>query len=110
VGSQVLGEITQIGKVSKGKRTEGILNVNFSPTRDVSIEFKELVLPGGKHLPIETAVSPGTEEVVHLVSTPEKEPEKKNAASKEIELTSLCDLSASVRHSSPDGLKSALYL
>jgi hypothetical protein len=85
VGSQALGEITQIGKVSKGKRTEGILNANFSPTRDVSIEFKELVLPDGKHLPIETVVSPGTEEVVHLVSTPEKEPEKKNAASKEIE-------------------------
>lgn len=85
IGSEVLGTITRIDKVSKGRRIEALLNADFAPPRDIAIEFNELVLPNGTHLPLQTLVSPGTSDVVHLVATHEKESDKKNVAAKSLQ-------------------------
>lgn len=82
IGSQVLGKIIKIEKVSKGERAQALLNADLTPARGVTIEFDELVLPDGKRRPLHTIVSPGTSQVVHLAAAKEKESEKKGVVSK----------------------------
>jgi hypothetical protein len=84
VGSEVLGKISEIEKPSKEKRAEALLNADFTPERSVTVEFDELILPDGTHIPIKTNVSPGTSQPVHLAAR-ESEQEKKGVASKAIE-------------------------
>jgi hypothetical protein len=71
VGSEVVGEVTKISHISSGKRTLSILNADFTPARDVEIAFKDLVLPDGRHLPLDTNVSAGSGQVIELVTAPE---------------------------------------
>jgi hypothetical protein len=84
IGSEVIGKITDIEKTSKEKRAEALLNADFTPERGVTVEFDELILPNGTHMPIKTTVSPGTSQPVHLAAK-ETEQEKKGIASKTIE-------------------------
>lgn len=85
IGSEVFGKVVEIEGVSKERRAEALMNADFTPARDFRIEFDELVLPDGKKLPLETVVSPGTAEVVHLSTAKPKEDEKKNVVSKTLE-------------------------
>ncbi len=68
VGSTLLGSVTKIDPVSRKKRLVALANGNLTPFHDAHIEFSALVLKSGKHLPIETAVSPGATSVVQLVA------------------------------------------
>jgi hypothetical protein len=68
VGSEALGRITRIEATSKGKRTEAALNADFTPIRKVHVEFTELVLKDGKHIPVNTSVAPGSGEVLQFTS------------------------------------------
>jgi hypothetical protein len=68
VGTTVTGQITKIGDVSKGKRTLGALDAEFTPARRIDVEFNELVLPDGKHLLIHTRVTPGSGQVIQFVA------------------------------------------
>jgi hypothetical protein len=88
-GSEVSGKITGIDGVSKMKRTVAAMNANFSPYRQVHIEFDDLLLADGRHLPLHTAVSPGSQGVLQFVPANVKEnpnaaAEAKHATSRKI--------------------------
>ena len=78
-GSVATGRVITIAPVSAIKRTLAYSNGNFSPFHKYQVTFDTVTLPDGKQLPIKTTVSPGTAEVVHLVSNPDKQ-KQKNAA------------------------------
>jgi hypothetical protein len=77
VGSVVTGRIDAIDSVSNGKRVAAALNADFTPTRRVHVVFDRLTLPGGKSIPISTDVTPGTGQVLKLVTAAEDSSEKK---------------------------------
>jgi hypothetical protein len=81
-GSDVNGKIAGIDPVSKKARTLAALNADFSPDRRVRIEFDELVLNDGRHLPIHVLVAPGSNAVLRFVPAREK-PQGKMAEGKE---------------------------
>jgi hypothetical protein len=68
VGSEIIGEITNIEAVSGGKRTLAALNADFTPLRKVEVNFHELVLADGRHFPLHTSVTPGSGQVIELVT------------------------------------------
>src|SRR5882762_1608999 len=78
-GSVVSGRIVSIDPISGVKRTLAYANGNFSPFHKYEVTFETLTLPDGRQLQVNTTVSPGTAEVVHLVSNPDKA-KQKNAA------------------------------
>jgi len=55
-GSEVHGEIAQIETVSKKKRAIAALNADFSPYREVRVDFDELVLADGRRISLQTSV------------------------------------------------------
>ena len=67
-GSKVLGHVTAVDAVSKKRRAMAIANGDFTPLRVAHFDFDTLVLKDGKRLPLETAVSAGTPNVVHLTA------------------------------------------
>jgi len=69
VGSEVLGRITEIEGVSGTKRFLAALNVDFTPTRKVQVEFGEIILADGTHIPMESMVTPGSGRPIQLVTT-----------------------------------------
>lgn len=71
VGSEVLGKVTRIEPVRALARTTSALNADFTPDRKIDVEFTELALPDGKHLPIATTVTPGSGQVIQFVSAEE---------------------------------------
>src|SRR5260370_14365018 len=62
--------------VSGLKRTMAYANGDFSPFRKYEVAFDTLTLPNGKQMSITTTVTPGTADVVHLVSNPAKQAQK----------------------------------
>jgi len=78
VGSEIIGEVTKIEEISGGKRTLAALNADFTPRRRVEVGFHELVLADGRRFQLHTSVTPGSGQVIELV-TSANEKEKKNA-------------------------------
>ena len=76
-GTEVNGRIAKVDAVSRKNRTLGILNADFTPARKVEVDFYELVLGEGKHIPFRALITPGSGQVMQLVSTEE---EKKRSA------------------------------
>ena len=72
-GSEVTGKIASIDGVSKTKRTLAAMNGSFSPYRQVHVEFDELVLADGRHLPLHAVVSPASRGVLQFVPANAKE-------------------------------------
>lgn len=68
VGTQVTGQITKLESVSGGTRTLDALDADFSPNRKVQIEFDDLELLDGRHIPIHTTVTPGSGQVIRFVT------------------------------------------
>jgi hypothetical protein len=66
-GSEVNGNVAQIDTISKKKRTVAALNGDLSPYREVHIDFNELVLADGRHVPMQTSVSRGSGGVLQFV-------------------------------------------
>jgi hypothetical protein len=77
-GTEVKGHIARIEGISGKKRAMGILNADFTPARTVEVEFNELVLADGKQIPFHAVVTPGSGQVMRLVSP--KDDEKRNRA------------------------------
>ena len=75
-GSEAIGTISQIERVSKKVRTLSALDANFSPDHGVHVKFNELVLADGSHLAIDTVVSPGTTGVLEFVAARARTPEQ----------------------------------
>jgi hypothetical protein len=80
VGTEVLGHVTNIEHLSKGKRTSAVLNADFTPGRKVEVEFSELILQDGKHLAVRTTVTPGSGQVLRFSSTRDKKKTIKDVA------------------------------
>lgn len=81
VGTEVLGHVTNIEHLSKGKRTGSALNADFTPGRKVEMDFSELVLKDGKRVLLRTSVSPGSGQVLQFTTTSEKKKTLKDVAS-----------------------------
>lgn len=67
-GTQVLGRVTKVEPVSHQARERAILAGDFTPLLDAQIEFDTLVFKDGKRVPMQTQVSAGLPDVVHLES------------------------------------------
>jgi hypothetical protein len=72
VGTEVSGRIIRIDPVSAGKRTLAALDADFTPTRSLEIEFDELILADGRHIPIHTVVTPGSGQVIRFLTAKEE--------------------------------------
>jgi hypothetical protein len=83
VGTGARGRITQLDGVSGGRRTLDALNADFTPSRKVQIEFDDLELDNGRHIPIHTTVTPGSGQVIQFVTVADSGKKKgvKDAAS-----------------------------
>jgi type IV secretory pathway VirB10-like protein len=77
VGSRVIGKVTKIEALSGGKRTLAALNADFTPVRKVEVGFDELVLADGRHFTLHTSVTPGSGQIIQLVTAANAK-EKKN--------------------------------
>ncbi len=75
-GAEVNGHIAQIAGISGKKRTMGILNADFTPARKVDVEFDELVLADGRRIPFDAVVTPGSGQIMRLVSTKDEKKKK----------------------------------
>ena len=75
-GSVATGRVIKIAPVPAMKRAMAYSNGNFSPFHKYEVTFDTITLPDGRQLPIRTTVSPGTAEVVHLVSNPDKQKQR----------------------------------
>jgi hypothetical protein len=67
-GTEVLGHVTLVTPVSHHERERAILAGDFTPLRKAQIEFDTLVFKDGKRVLLQTKVSEGLPEVVHLES------------------------------------------
>lgn len=67
-GTEALGKVAAIDPVSKKMRVLAGLNANFSPPHRVQMDFNELVLASGTHVPIHVVVSPASGGALQLVS------------------------------------------
>lgn len=67
-GTEVMGQVAQVEGVSKGNRVMSALDADFTPAHKIEIEFNEINLAGGKRIPIETKVIPGSGQVIEFVS------------------------------------------
>ena len=76
VGSQVTGRITRVGRVSSSKRTMAALNADFTPAREVEVNFDELTLPDGKRIHLQTKVTPGSGQVIQFIGAAESQETK----------------------------------
>jgi len=76
VGTEVAGQISQIESVSADRRTLAALDANLTPTRKITVEFTELLLTGGKRIPIQTSVVPGSGQVIRFVTASENQEKK----------------------------------
>lgn len=86
-GSEVSGSVTRVAGVPALKRTRAALDANFSPKRDVEITFDQLTLQGGRHIPLHTQVTPGSEGVLKfaIAADVKNQPtEKKKSRVKEL--------------------------
>jgi hypothetical protein len=83
VGTKVTGQITHLEGVSGGRRILDALNADFSPPRKLQIEFDDLELTDGRHIPIHTTATPGSGQVIQFVTSADDEKKKgvKDAAS-----------------------------
>ncbi len=86
VGTQVIGKILKKEDVSGKQRTLSALNADFTPSHKLDVEFDELILPSGKHVPVHVTVTPGSGQMIELVSAGagEKKKTPKDAAAKKI--------------------------
>jgi len=75
-GSVATGHVKSIAPVSGVRRGMAYANGDFSPFHKYEVTFDMVTLPNGKQMPISTTVLPGTAEVVHLVSNPDKQNQK----------------------------------
>jgi hypothetical protein len=79
VGTEVSGRIAGLGEVTTARRTMAALDADFSPTRQVKIDFTELTFADGRKVPLHTVVSPGSQGVLQFVPASNK-PQSSSAA------------------------------
>ena len=89
-GTPVNGKISAMDAIPGRTRLLDATDGNFSPARQVHVQFDELVMGDGRHVALQTVASPAPDGVLRFVSANEKA-EKKNkvedAASKQVSAT-----------------------
>jgi hypothetical protein len=87
VGAEVTGQITKITGPSTKRRALEILNADFTPARQVTVEFNNVMLADGKRIPLHTVVTPGSGQVIQMLGAGENQKNKSagNAASQKLE-------------------------
>ncbi len=76
VGTGVIGKISAIDRVPEKRRIVAAMNGEFSPSRQVHIDFTELVLADGGHVPLQADVWPASRGVLQFVSASQPEKQK----------------------------------
>jgi hypothetical protein len=76
VGSEVTGHIKRLTNVSGARRFLDALDADFTPARKVEVQFDELALSDGRHIPIRTSVTPGSGQVIKFLTSAEGEKKK----------------------------------
>jgi hypothetical protein len=71
-GTVVNGRVSAIDAIPKKVRTLEAADGNFSPRRNVHVQFDELVMGDGRHLALQTVASPAPDGVLRFVSANEK--------------------------------------
>ena len=87
LGTQVNGRISAIDSAPAKTRVFAATDGNFSPVREVHVQFDELVMSNGRQLKLHTATSPAPDGVLQFVSANEKTAKKskvERAASKQV--------------------------
>jgi type IV secretory pathway VirB10-like protein len=79
-GSQALGHVARIAPISKLRRSMAIADADFTPPHEYTLAFDTFILSDGRHVPVVSTASRGSENVVHLVSDPARAANKKSAA------------------------------
>ena len=89
VGTVVNGKVSAIDAVPKKVRTLDAADGNFSPRRNVHVQFDELVMGDGRRVALQTVASPAPDGVLRFVSANEKEKKNKvqDAAAKKVSAT-----------------------
>jgi hypothetical protein len=90
VGTVVNGKVSAIDAVPKKVRTLDAADGNFSPRRNVHVQFDELVMADGRHVALQTVASPAPDGVLRFVSANEKAVQKnkvEEAAGKKVSAT-----------------------
>jgi hypothetical protein len=77
IGSEVSGQVTKIGEISRGQRTAAALNADFTPERNVEVNFDNLELADGRHFPLQSTVTSGSGQVIRFVAAAEGKEKKK---------------------------------
>jgi ribosomal protein L29 len=77
IGSEVTGQVTEIGEISGGKRTMAALDADFTPERKVEVNFDDLLLADGRHFQLQSSVTPGSLQVIRFVAAAEGKEKKK---------------------------------
>jgi hypothetical protein len=87
MGTEVLGRIAKIEELSKKQKTFSALDADFTPYHQLELEFNELVLPDGKHIPVHTVVTRESGQVMEFVRAKGDESKNgvKSAASEKID-------------------------
>jgi hypothetical protein len=76
VGCEVTGKITEIHGISNGKRTLEALDADFTPAREIDVEFDTILRPDGNPIPIQTVVTPGSGQVIEFVTAADQDQKK----------------------------------
>src|SRR6478672_7180798 len=53
-GCDVIGRVSRLKSVSRMKRTQAILDGDFTPLHNAEVQFTTLVLPDGRRMPLQT--------------------------------------------------------
>ncbi len=88
-GTVVNGKVSAIDSVPGKTRVLDATDGNFSPARHVHVQFDELVMADGRHVALQTVVSPAPDGVLRFVSANETEKKNKveDAAGKKVSAT-----------------------
>jgi len=67
-GTRVVGRVSSIEPLSRGRRALAIANGDFTPLRKAHVDFDTLVLKDGTRIPLHASISEGVPNVVHLTA------------------------------------------
>jgi len=84
VGTTVTGRVTEIDPPSKVARTEAALDADFSPSRQIQVEFDHIVLAGDKSIPMRTLVTTGSGRPIEFVSAADEKGGGKDAVAEKV--------------------------
>jgi hypothetical protein len=85
-GTQATGHLVTIAPVPARTRVLSALNADFTPARKLSVNFDELILPGGRTIELHATVVPGSGQVIQLATAGEHQKNAvKDAAARKME-------------------------